>query len=311
MGAIDLVVRGAEWSRERKATREESQALGTVLKTVRQVGLRLRLRLRFNGRAWVRVRVEVRARAMVLVKSGVLGAVLKTVLKTVTMTVRRALLTARPRTLMCVGDKEPFLSFFPFLVFFLFFVTASVLSYRPCFALERIGPSRWFSCACASAVVLYSQVLSPKGPADGFKRPPLFASEFFAFSSVYTAVSLACSRVHNRRKRCACLGGLARVVSICLIIVLPFRLPVDRGTAVLLSHSVPRHGARGASGAADDAAQGQAGQGTGPNLGGRRRQPQQACILLYTKYYMLTTLTTKHLNTYYIRYTNHFVVNSK
>ena len=34
MGAIDLVVCGAEWRRERKATREESQALGTVLKTV-------------------------------------------------------------------------------------------------------------------------------------------------------------------------------------------------------------------------------------------------------------------------------------
>eukprot|EP00903_Cladosiphon_okamuranus_P011191 g10560.t1 len=36
VGAIDLVVCGAEWSRERKASREESQALGTVLKTVRQ-----------------------------------------------------------------------------------------------------------------------------------------------------------------------------------------------------------------------------------------------------------------------------------
>ncbi|CAN0209662.1 unnamed protein product, partial [Pylaiella littoralis] len=36
VGTIDLVVGGAEWSRERKATREESQALGTVLKTCRQ-----------------------------------------------------------------------------------------------------------------------------------------------------------------------------------------------------------------------------------------------------------------------------------
>ncbi|CAM9637420.1 unnamed protein product, partial [Ectocarpus sp. 13 AM-2016] len=36
VGTIDLVVCGAEWSRERKATREESQALGGVLKTCRQ-----------------------------------------------------------------------------------------------------------------------------------------------------------------------------------------------------------------------------------------------------------------------------------
>lgn len=37
VGTIDLVLCGAEWSRERKTTREESQALGTVLKTSRQV----------------------------------------------------------------------------------------------------------------------------------------------------------------------------------------------------------------------------------------------------------------------------------
>ncbi|CAB1119318.1 unnamed protein product [Ectocarpus sp. CCAP 1310/34] len=36
VGTIDLVVCGAEWSRERKATREESQALGSVLKACRQ-----------------------------------------------------------------------------------------------------------------------------------------------------------------------------------------------------------------------------------------------------------------------------------
>ena len=45
VGAIDLVECGAEWSRERKATREESQALGTVLKTVRQVGSPLGFRV--------------------------------------------------------------------------------------------------------------------------------------------------------------------------------------------------------------------------------------------------------------------------
>ena len=40
---MDLVVSGAEWSRERKATREEGQALGTVLKSCRTVSVMLML----------------------------------------------------------------------------------------------------------------------------------------------------------------------------------------------------------------------------------------------------------------------------
>lgn len=60
MGAIDLVVCGAEWSRERKATREESQALGTVLKTVRQVGVTVPVTVRVKGQRYIcRTRARV------------------------------------------------------------------------------------------------------------------------------------------------------------------------------------------------------------------------------------------------------------
>lgn len=40
VGAMDLVVSSVEWSREQKATKEEGQALGTVLKSCRTVGRR-------------------------------------------------------------------------------------------------------------------------------------------------------------------------------------------------------------------------------------------------------------------------------
>lgn len=40
VGAMDLVVSSVEWSREQKATKEEGQALGTVLKSCRTVGER-------------------------------------------------------------------------------------------------------------------------------------------------------------------------------------------------------------------------------------------------------------------------------
>lgn len=46
--------------------------------------------------------------------------------------------------------------------------------------------------------------------------------------------------------------------------------------AALLSSLVARYGARGARRAGDDAAQGQAGKGAGPELGRRRGKPQQA-----------------------------------